>query len=110
MERRAASLQSGDTSWPSDPQRLTDALSVAMGGYDLYQAFAGFSADDLVAKKRFEEKRAPQYMGGLGQIYASRPFAAGEVPSFADCIAHRVYYARRQGWRSTQPMAKGIGP
>jgi glutathione S-transferase len=80
----------GTPAWPSDPERLTDALSVAMGGYDLYQAFAGFSADDLVAKKRFEEKRAPQYMGGLGQIYASRPFAAGEVPSFADCIAHEA--------------------
>src|SRR5260370_11581718 len=73
----------GTPAWPSDPQRLTDALSVAMGGYDLYQAFAGFSADDLVAQKRVEEKRAPQYIGGLGQIHASRPLAAGELPSFA---------------------------
>jgi glutathione S-transferase len=29
-------------------------------------------------------------MGGLGRIYAARPFAAGEVPSFADCIAHEA--------------------
>jgi len=78
----------GTPAWPSDPDRLTDALSVAIGGYDLYQAFAGFSADDLVAKKRFEEKRAPQYLGGLAQIYAARPFAAGDVPTFADAIAH----------------------
>jgi glutathione S-transferase len=80
----------GTPAWPNDPERLTDALSVAMGGYDLYQAFAGFSADDLAAKKRFEEKRAPQYMGGLGRIYAARPFAAGEVPSFADCFSHEA--------------------
>jgi glutathione S-transferase len=77
----------GTPAWPSDPARLTDALAVAMGGYDLYQAFGGFAADDLVAKKKFEEKRAPQYFGALGEIYASRPFAAGEVPTFADCIA-----------------------
>jgi glutathione S-transferase len=80
----------GTSAWPSDPDRLTDALAVAIGGYDLYQAFAGFSADDVVAKKRFEEKRAPQYLGGLGQIYAARPFAAGEVPSFADAVAHEA--------------------
>src|SRR5262249_10406934 len=39
----------GTPAWPSDPDRLTDALAVAIGGYDLYQAFAGFTADDLVA-------------------------------------------------------------
>jgi glutathione S-transferase len=80
----------GTPAWPSDPDRLTDALAVAIGGYDLYQAFAGFSADDLVAKKKFEEKRAPQYLGGLGEIYGARPFAAGESPTFADCIAHEA--------------------
>src|SRR5258706_8263229 len=66
----------GTPAWPSDPDRLTDALAVAMGGYDLYQAFGGFSADDAVAKKKFEERRAPQYMGGLDEIYATRSFAA----------------------------------
>jgi glutathione S-transferase len=87
----------GTSTWPSDPDRLTDALAVAVGGYDLYQAFAGFSADDLVAKKKFEEKRAPQYMGGLAEIYAARPFAAGTSPTFADCIAHEAvaWCARR---------------
>jgi glutathione S-transferase len=80
----------GTSAWPSDPDRLTDALAVAIGGYDLYQAFAGFTADDLVAKKKFEEKRVPQYMGGLAEIYAARPFAAGETPTFADCIAHEA--------------------
>jgi glutathione S-transferase len=29
-------------------------------------------------------------MGGLGQIYGARPFAAGDAPSFADCIAHEA--------------------
>jgi glutathione S-transferase len=80
----------GTPAWPADPNRLTDALAVALGGYDLYQAFAGFTADDLVAKKKFEEKRAPQYMDGLGEIYASRTFAAGDAPTFADCIAHEA--------------------
>jgi glutathione S-transferase len=80
----------GTSAWPSDPARLTDALSVAIGGYDLYQAFAEFSADDLAAKKKFEGRRAPQYLGGLGEIYSSRPFAAGETPTFADCIAHEA--------------------
>jgi len=80
----------GTPAWPSDPDRLTDALAVAMGGYDLYQWFGGFPADDLVAKKKFEERRAPQLMGGLGEIYASRPFAAGDMPSFADCIAEEA--------------------
>src|SRR5262249_16629950 len=27
----------GTSAWPSDPARLTDALSVAIGAYDLYQ-------------------------------------------------------------------------
>src|SRR6185503_14239621 len=80
----------GTPAWPSDPARLTEALSVAMGGYDLYQWFGSFPADDLVAKKKFDEKRAPQFFSGLGEIYASRPFAAGEVPTFADCIAEEA--------------------
>jgi glutathione S-transferase len=80
----------GTPAWPSDPNRLTNALSAAMGGYDLYQAFGAFPADDLVAKKKFEDKRCPQLMNGLGQIYASRPFAAGDVPTFADCIVEEA--------------------
>jgi glutathione S-transferase len=80
----------GTPAWPADPARLTDALAVAMGAYDLYQAFGGFAADDLVAKKKFEEKRAPQYFGALGEIYGSRSFAAGDVPTFADCIAEEA--------------------
>ena len=80
----------GTSAWPSDADGLTDALSVAIGSYDLYQAFAEFPADDLVAKKKFEQRRAPQYMGGLGEIYAQRTFAAGESPTFADCIAHEA--------------------
>jgi glutathione S-transferase len=80
----------GTSAWPSDPATLTRALMVAMGGYDLYQAFAGFSADDLAAKKKFEEKRAPQLLGGLGEIYAKTKFAAGDTPTFADCIAHEA--------------------
>ena len=87
----------GTPAWPSDPEQLTTALSVAMGGYDLYQAFAGFAADDLNAKKRFEEKRAPQYLNALGEIYAKTPFAIGETPCFADCIVHEAvaWVARR---------------
>jgi glutathione S-transferase len=80
----------GTPVWPSDPSRLTDAFAVAMGGYDLYQWFGGFAADDLVAKKKFEEKRAPQFFGGLAEIYASRPFAAGTEPTFADCIVEEA--------------------
>ena len=80
----------GTPAWPSDPARLTDALAVAMGAYDLYQAFGGFAADDLVAKKKFEEKRAPQYFTALGEIYGSRSFAAGDVPTFADCISEEA--------------------
>jgi glutathione S-transferase len=80
----------GTPAWPSDPRRLTDALAAAVGGYDLYQAFAGFSANDEAAKKRFEERRAPQYMSGLAAIYASRAYAAGDDPTFADCIVHEA--------------------
>ena len=75
--------------WPTG-QALTKALMVAMGAYDLYQAFAGFSADDAAAKKKFEERRVPQYMGALGEIYAKTNFAAGDTPCFADCIAHEA--------------------
>lgn len=80
----------GTPAWPNDPERLTDALAVAMGGYDLYQAFGAFPADDLAAKKKFEEKRAPQLLNGLGEIYASRAFAAGDAPTFADCIVEEA--------------------
>jgi glutathione S-transferase len=80
----------GTPAWPSDPGQLTKALAVSMGGYDLYQAFGGFGADDLVAKKKFEEKRAPQYLGALSEIYAKSPFAAGDVPCFADCIVREA--------------------
>jgi glutathione S-transferase len=80
----------GTPAWPSDPARVTEALSIAIGGYDLYQAFAGFSADDLAAKKKFEEKRMPQYFGGLDDIYSKRTFATGDTPTFADCIVHQA--------------------
>lgn len=83
----------GTSAWPSDPAALTQALSVAIGGYDLYQAFGGFPAGDEVAKKKFEERRAPQYFGGLAEIYAKTPFAVGETPTFADCIAREA-----MGW------------
>jgi glutathione S-transferase len=68
-----------------------------MGGYDLYQAFGGFAADDGVAKKKFEEKKAPQFFGALGEIYVKTPFAAGETPCSADCLAHQavVWCVRR---------------
>jgi glutathione S-transferase len=78
----------GTSAWPSDPQRLTEALTVAMGGYDLYQWFGAFAADDVAAKKKFEEKRAPQFFGALGDIYQKRSFAAGNGPTFADCLAY----------------------
>ena len=80
----------GTPVWPSDPNRLTEALAVAMGGYDLYQAFGGFTADDLVGKKKFEDKRAPQFFGALDEIYAAKPFAGGNVPTFADCVVHQA--------------------
>lgn len=80
----------GTPAWPSDPAALTQALAVAMGAYDLYQSFGGFSADDVASREKFEQKRAPQYFGALNEIYAARPFAAGEAPSFADAIAHQA--------------------
>ena len=80
----------GTPAWPSNPSQLTLALCAGMGGYDLYQAFGGFAADDLAAKKKFEEKRAPQLLTGLGQIYANTPFAAGDTPCFADCIVQQA--------------------
>jgi glutathione S-transferase len=80
----------GTSAWPANPAELTLALSVALGGYDLYQAFGGFSADDVAAKKKFEERRLPQYFGALDEIYASRPFAAGTTPTFADCVVREA--------------------
>ncbi|HMI83579.1 MAG TPA: glutathione S-transferase family protein, partial [Polyangiaceae bacterium] len=80
----------GSSAWPSDPHRLTEALAAAMGGYDLYQAFGAFRAEDLAAKKKFEEKQAPQFFNGLAQIYASRAFATGDIPSFADCMVEEA--------------------
>jgi glutathione S-transferase len=78
------------SAWPSDPEALTRALSIAMGAGDLYQAFATFRADDIEARKRFEEKRAPQFLDGLSTLYADRRFAAGSVPTFADCVAYEA--------------------
>jgi glutathione S-transferase len=77
----------GTSAWPAAPAQLTRALGVAVGAYDLFQAFGAFPADDLVAKKKFEERRAPQYLTGLGALYEASPFAAGDVPCFADCLA-----------------------
>ena len=87
----------GTPAWPSDPATFERALSVAMGAYDLYQHIGGFTADDAVAKQKFEEKRAPQFFSALGEIYATRKFAAGDAPTFADCIAHQAitWCARR---------------
>lgn len=87
----------GTSAWPGDPAKLTRALSVAMGGYDLYQWFGGFPADDLAAKKKFEDKRAPQFFGGLDEIYGKGQFAIGDTPTFADCMVHEAvaWCARR---------------
>lgn len=87
----------GTPIWPSDPTELTRALEVALGAYDLYQFFGAFSADDAVAKKKFEERRVPQFFDGLAAIYAARPFAIGERPTFADCMAYEAlaWCARR---------------
>jgi len=87
----------GTPAWPADPAALTRALEVAVGAYDLYQAFGEFPADDLVAKKKFEERRAPQYFRGLAAIYEKSPFAAGDTPTFADCLAYEAlaWCARR---------------
>lgn len=78
----------GTPVWPDDAGALTRALEVGMAAYDLYQHFGGFPADDAAAKKKFEERRAPQFFAGLGEVYAQQPFAAGEAPSFADCMTH----------------------
>lgn len=78
----------GTPAWPSDPVALTRALSVAMGAYDLYQAFAGFRADDEAAKQKFEEKQAPKYFEALAEIYAGSAFACGNAPCFADCMVY----------------------
>jgi len=74
--------------WPSDHTQLTRALEVGLGAYDLYQFFGGFSADDAAAKKKFEERRVPQFFGGLEEIYSKRPFAIGEQVTFADCMVY----------------------
>jgi glutathione S-transferase len=80
----------GTRAWPSEPRVLTRALSVGMGGYDLYQWFGGFPSDDLAAKKRFEGRRAPQFFSALAEIYQERAFAIGDTPTFADCIVHQA--------------------
>jgi glutathione S-transferase len=87
----------GTPAWPSEPKALTQALGVAMGAYDLFQWFGSFAADDAPAKKRFEDRRAPQFFNALGEIYAARDFAVGGAPTFADCIAHEAvaWCARR---------------
>lgn len=87
----------GTSAWPADPDELTRALSVAIGGYDLYQAFGAFAADDAAGKAKFEGKQAPKYYDALAEIYDAREFAAGETPGFADCIVHQAlaWTARR---------------
>jgi len=82
----------GTPVWPSDPEALNRALAVGMGGYDLYQWFGSFAADDEVAKKKFETRRAPQFFKGLNAIYEGRKFAAGDEPSFADCMVREAVY------------------
>jgi len=49
------------------------------------------------AFKAQQEKRAPQFFGALGEIYAARAFAAGDAPSFADTLAYEAiaWCARR---------------
>jgi glutathione S-transferase len=87
----------GTSAWPSEPDELTRALSVALGGYDLYQSFGAFSADDAAGKAKFENKQAPKFFEALGEIYRGREFAAGDTPCFADCIVHQAvaWCARR---------------
>ena len=87
----------GTSAWPGDPALLTRALAVAMGGYDLYQWFGGFPADDLAAKKKFEDKRAPQFYAALDESYRNGAFATFATPTFADCIVHEAvaWCARR---------------
>ena len=102
----------GTAAWPADPARLTQALAVAMGAYDLYQAFGAFAADDLVAKKKFEERRAPQYFRALDEIYADRSFAAGDAPTFADCMVREgvAWCARRNDvCRELLKASAGLG-
>src|SRR5262245_49598609 len=65
----------GTSAWPAEPAALTRALSVAMGGYDLYQAFGAFAADDTAGRSKFEHKQAPKLFGALAEIYADREFA-----------------------------------
>lgn len=87
----------GTPVWPDDPEALERALGVAVAGYDLYQWFGAFPAEDTVAKDKFEKRRAPQFFRGLAEIYGARPFAAGDEPSFADCMVHAAieWTARR---------------
>jgi glutathione S-transferase len=94
----------GTPAWPSDPERLTKALAVAMGGYDLYQAFVGFLSGGDVGQKMFEERWAPKFLSAFGEIYAERAFAAGEAPSFADCMVREsvAWVVRRNA------IAKGL--
>jgi glutathione S-transferase len=80
----------GTAAWPADPTALEQALAVWQGAYDLYQFFGGFAATDLPAKERFEQRRAPQFFGALGEIYASRDWAAGGAPTFADVMTHQA--------------------
>jgi glutathione S-transferase len=80
----------GTAAWPSDPAVLTQALAVGIGGYDLYQHFGSFPASDEAAKKRFEDRRVPQFFKGLGEIYEARAFAIGDVPTFADCFVREA--------------------
>ena len=80
----------GTAVWPSESTALTRALEVGMAGYDLYQWFGSFAAEDAAAKKKFEDKRAPQFFGGLGEVYAKTPFAAGDTACFADCLVHEA--------------------
>jgi glutathione S-transferase len=96
----------GTSAWPSDPAQLTRALAVAMGGYDLYQWFGGFSADDLAAKKKFEEKRAPQFFAALGESYKDGGFAIGATPTFADCVVYEaVAWCARRNDRCRELLA-----
>jgi glutathione S-transferase len=80
----------GTPVWPEDPATLMRALEVGIAGYDFYQWFGGFPADDLAAKKKFEERRVPQFINGFGKVFEARPFAAGDAPTFADCLVHEA--------------------
>jgi len=79
----------GTSVWPTGPS-LTRALEVGMAAYDLYQHFGAFAADDAAAKAKFEQRRVPQFFTGLDEIYGARPFAAGETPTFADCMVYEA--------------------